>query len=379
MRRATGRLLLALGGAVLGIVVAEGMVRVFVPQPYITGDLRWESHPTVGFRLQPDCDVPGELGGRINRLGLRGPEIPDRKDGERRIMVLGDSFVYGVGVAEKAAFPTLLDQACVDLPTGDRARFINAGTIGYGTLRELAWLDTFGAEVDPDEVLLALFVGNDFVNNVLTEPPAIVDGKMVRRGGDDETQTDLRLKIWKNKSHIYRWWRRYTYNGPTQEKPKSRGGRPAVERGLGQRIGIYAAPGQAPAELTELVEGGYSETAKALDGVKAWCDGRGVPLRVVIVPDILQVDGDVKKEVTALFPSLRNKVMPRRPQWEVMQWCSDRGVAGLDLFPLMLEETQRRGSSLYLGYDPHWNEDGHAFAAAEIRKAFYPPPSTPGG
>lgn len=371
MRTLIARLFLVLAGTVLGVVGAEATVRVIAPQPYITGDLRWEAHPTVGFRLQPNIDVPGELGGSINRLGLRGPEIHAKEEGERRVMVLGDSFVYGVGVTEKETFPSVLNEIVADHESASRTHFVNAGTIGYGTWRELAWLEAFGDEVDPDEVLLALFVGNDFVNNVLTKPPAIVDGKMVRRGEEDETQTDLRLKIWKNKSHIYRWWRRYTYNGPTQDKQTNRGGKPAVERGLGQRIGIYAAPGKAPKEFADLIEDGYTETVKALDGVKAWCDEREVALRVVIVPDILQIDGDVKKEVSKRYPSLRNKVMPLRPQWEVMKWCEERGVSGLDLVPLFTKETQRRGESLYLGYDPHWNEDGHAFVADTLSKTFY--------
>ena len=41
---------------------------------------------------------------RINSLGLRGPEIPDKEDREIRLMSLGDSSVYGDGVREQYVF-----------------------------------------------------------------------------------------------------------------------------------------------------------------------------------------------------------------------------------------------------------------------------------
>jgi hypothetical protein len=37
---------------------------------------------------------------RIDALGLRGPEIGARKPGERRLLALGDSMVFGLGVDE---------------------------------------------------------------------------------------------------------------------------------------------------------------------------------------------------------------------------------------------------------------------------------------
>ena len=45
----------------------------------------------------------------INSLGLRGAEItPDKPAGIRRVAVLGDSFVWGIGAADDELFTTLL-------------------------------------------------------------------------------------------------------------------------------------------------------------------------------------------------------------------------------------------------------------------------------
>lgn len=375
MRKLLGRLALVLFGVLVGLLVTEAAVRVVAPQPLVTGYLRWENHPVVGFRLQPDTEIPGELGGRINHLGLRGGPIGDKAADEWRVLVIGDSFVYGAGVPEANAFPVALEQRLAGKPAamfnGKRVRCINAGTVGYGTAREATWLREFGDDVAPDEVLLAFFVGNDFSNNYSDYVPTIVDGRMVANYAG-ETRWRQKLRIGLYESHIYRWWRRVSYNTPGLDRPDGQTDNNAVERGLGARIGIYAAEGHTPDAVAEMIEGGFTKTDEALDVVRALCLERGLPLKVVVIPDILQVDGDVSAAVVKRFPGLRNHVDEARPQRAIERWCKERDVPCLDLLELMRRETKRTGESLYLGYDPHWNEKGHAFAAEVMARRLWP-------
>jgi len=66
-----------------------------------------------------------------NRHGLRDDEIAPRADFEKRIVVLGDSMIFGHGVNDDEAFPNQLE--AVFRSENRRVDVINAGVKGYGT------------------------------------------------------------------------------------------------------------------------------------------------------------------------------------------------------------------------------------------------------
>jgi len=91
-----------------------------------------------------------------NTLGARGPELPyERVDGRRRVVVLGDSLVWGFGVPDGQ---TLCDSLARALPDTD---VVNLGVAGYGTGQELMLLRHEGVRYEPDHVLLVFTLAND--------------------------------------------------------------------------------------------------------------------------------------------------------------------------------------------------------------------------
>ncbi len=96
---------------------------------------------------------------RHNSLGYRGPEYGARQAGTGRVALVGDSFVYGVGVSERDAIPgqvqVLLNERRV------RAEVINGGTAGtnleYGVARSRETMQNYRPDV---VVFVTLF--NDF-------------------------------------------------------------------------------------------------------------------------------------------------------------------------------------------------------------------------
>src|SRR6185503_9697752 len=110
---------LALGGTVLACLLLEGGTRALgVHFPGLTlpgqGDRgMWIYDATKGWTLTPGSTGVRYLGGpdagtiHVNSLGLRGPEWPvARQPGVARVLVFGDSFVFGVGVDEEHVFTT---------------------------------------------------------------------------------------------------------------------------------------------------------------------------------------------------------------------------------------------------------------------------------
>lgn len=129
---------------------------------------RWEG-PDGGldldgmlFRQRPGLDL--DLGShrlRTNALGLRGPEIALPKPPDHyRVLMVGDSVVYGWGVDDEDTFVRRLE---VEWNGRDDARtyeILNAGHLVYDTVQQLALLRELGPVVQPDLVVL-VYVVND--------------------------------------------------------------------------------------------------------------------------------------------------------------------------------------------------------------------------
>jgi lysophospholipase L1-like esterase len=97
----------------------------------------------------------------VNSLGLRGEEISLQKpDGVTRILVLGDSFTFGVYVDDQDTYPAVLQDLLRD--AGQHVEVINAGYAdGWDTDEHYAWLVNRGLEFSPDLIIYGFFIGND--------------------------------------------------------------------------------------------------------------------------------------------------------------------------------------------------------------------------
>ena len=104
---------------------------------------------------------------RTNSRGMVGPDLPATKaPGEFRIVVLGDSYTVGGQVPYEQTFPAVLEQQLRQRGYS-QVRVINAGVGGYTTYNEAGLLREDLSWLQPDLVVVAVFVGNDVAENVL--------------------------------------------------------------------------------------------------------------------------------------------------------------------------------------------------------------------
>jgi lysophospholipase L1-like esterase len=96
---------------------------------------------------------------RINSLGLRGPEPAARASVRRRVLVLGDSYVFGVGVDEPHLLTTQLAARL-----GADSEVVNGGVSGYSTDQELLLYRQLAPRLAPDLVILVI-CDNDVTAN----------------------------------------------------------------------------------------------------------------------------------------------------------------------------------------------------------------------
>jgi lysophospholipase L1-like esterase len=113
--------------------------------------LTYQLHPQTLFGIRPGSRE--DIGPYGNRLS--GRPLPSKP--RHRVVLLGDSFAFGVNVA-----PTQTLSAALERCLGPEAEVINLGVAGYGPDQSLAQLRTLAPRLKPTAVVLALFPGNDF-------------------------------------------------------------------------------------------------------------------------------------------------------------------------------------------------------------------------
>lgn len=167
MRGFLGGLALAAAGVVAALAIAEIALHILIAQPdfYI-----YDRH--VGWTLNPGAagwqHQEGTAWLQINREGLRGPEVSERKPpGTVRIAVLGDSFTEAQQVALESTFCIVMQRKLGECLTPHPVQVLNFGVDGYGTTQELITLQRRAWRFDPDAVVLAFFTGNDLRNNTV--------------------------------------------------------------------------------------------------------------------------------------------------------------------------------------------------------------------
>jgi GDSL-like lipase/acylhydrolase family protein len=147
---------------------AVGLRYPRLPRPGESGDRGlWVYHASRGWAPAPGATGTAFLGGpdraevRINSLGLRGPELSRVPPaGRRRVLVLGDSFVFGVGVDEGHTFSAELAREL-----GEAYEVVNAGVSGYSTDQEYLLFQELGQPLGASLVVLVM-CDNDFAGNV---------------------------------------------------------------------------------------------------------------------------------------------------------------------------------------------------------------------
>ncbi len=140
------------------LLLAELGVRLLlgVPSAERLPLLMMRANPHRGWEMLPGLHYTYQYPVRVNALGLRGPELADKAEGEIRVLALGDSLVYGQGVGDEETLPAELERALEERDSGSWT-VINAGHRAYDTRQELALLEELGPRLEPDVVLLCWY------------------------------------------------------------------------------------------------------------------------------------------------------------------------------------------------------------------------------
>lgn len=314
-----------------------------------------------------------------NSRGFRTPEYdPDPDPGVPRIVVLGDSFTYSSSfVPWSWMWPMEMERRLEDL-TGGPVEVINLGVPAVGPRFELRLWELEGARLDPDWVILAFFVGNDFTDESGRELIPTREGFWVRHS--------LTFRLARN---LLRLWRqRRAADAPWPEPPSSS----RYERGGFELPGARAAydpddgwydDEDAFLRLErdrlllcarahrERFESLFTDVAPVLIRLHRQVRASGAELAVLIIPDELQVDPDLLDRLLERFDIPRDQVDVDYPQERLADLFEAEGIPFYDALPALREETRER--RLYKPMDTHWNAEGNLFVGRRMAKFLVSP------
>jgi lysophospholipase L1-like esterase len=188
--------MLVLISSLIALIAAEVVYRLFLGNEH-----QYSVSPTSNqynfYQFDPKlgwANTPGASGTyrrsefsyriSINNYGMRQSPVDKKKaTAKYRIAVLGDSFVWGIGINDEHRLTEILERM---LPY---VEVLNFGTSGYSPVQYFLMLDDV-IEFQPDLVVIVFCLGNDFIDNVLYQryryykPYAVVDknGKLKIKG-----------------------------------------------------------------------------------------------------------------------------------------------------------------------------------------------------
>lgn len=311
--------------------------------------------PRVGHRLQPGArtrfatsEFATDIA--INRQGVRGPEIGAKQPGERRVAVLGDSLVLAVQVPQPQTFVQgLEDRLNARAGAGVTWRAINGGVQGYGPVEELLFYREVVGALDPDVLLVMVFVANDAIETIdsawrldasveaRVRAQAEATGAVRRMVRRSMVLQQVRLRV----NDVIDWLRPAA---PTVSRP----------------LATYLA--DPPAEVAR----GIALARDVLRQLASDAGARGTRVGLVLVPARFQINdtdyGHMRRTVEAAGGTLRRDAATER----FAAALAPLGLPMLDLLPILRAQPDPAG--LFFEENIHFTARGHAVVADALAR-----------
>ncbi len=283
------------------------------PLPLRVPDGEGGAYPTGPGRLvHYDYDVEWTVGAH----GFRERDPVPKRAGERRALLLGDSFAAGVGVELGSRFGDVWFRE-----TGRAGRGETLWTLASswcGTAQSAAILRGVGRAYEVDEIVLAFYGGNDLEDN---------EGWRRKVAGTAAPPSGS-FRIWlRERSRLATFVWVYGLRSFASFRP------PAIH---------------SKETLDEL----WPDTDRALGELLEAAAGR--PLRVWYLPNVSEWDDALWEEVLARHSIADPVRTGARDRLE--DWCRAHGVPFADATPFLAGS---RAQDLVFPVDPHWNAEGH--------------------
>jgi lysophospholipase L1-like esterase len=300
--------------------------------------------PRVGHRLRPGATArytTTEFSSDIviNAQGVRddrpiGPKAPN----ERRVVILGDSLVLSVQVDLQTTFAKQLERGLNATGTGFDWRVVNAGVQGYGPVDEWLFYKNVVDPLDPDLVLIMVFVGNDAVEAHDKQSWIDADGPPAS-GGADVAAGQLRRIIRSSMvlQHVrFRWdLLKLAVEGPGAERPLT---------------SYLESP---PADVID----GLAVSRRAFSLIADKAAARGARTAFVLMPARFQTDDADHARLDAIVTAGGDTLLRHAATERFQHALAPLALPTLDLLPVLQAQPERQ--ELFFQENVHLTPRGH--------------------
>ena len=326
--------LLCVGALELGIRILRPQKPSWLPTYKSDPVLHWVNLPNHQWAIDVGeaqwTIYTDENGFRVGKDGAIRRNLP-------AVLWLGDSFAFGNAVDYEQSFVGLLN---AERPP--RYSFVNAAVGGWGPIQYRQQLEILlDKGLQPAEVFVATFVGNDFHDCVYDKNIPVRDGIL---GVDAGWRSEVKLR-----SQLYRVLSNFYHRHAK------------VPMNFVQNEFEMAQPSNWESGLLRQARNRYREEFEKIARVTR---EHAIPLTAVIVPSKQIVDAASGK--TIAHPSEIQSFQPGFPVEVAKTIFQELGIRYIDLTDsLRAEPTERT----YFRFDGHWTPQGHRIVERTILAA----------
>jgi hypothetical protein len=337
----------------IAIAICEVLLRIFLPQ--ISNHVRmFEADPTLGWKFISNGKwkivYPGGIRNviEINSMGFRDHSPP--ADKKRKLLVLGDSFVSNISVKDDEVFTEVMEDQLQNYDV------LNFGVVGYGQVQEYLLLQKWIKEIKPDVVLLIIYFGNDFIDNIgaywgISRPYASLEGQdsvlviHPESHPQSKNQQSDSLGIFAN-SHL----------------------NILLTRSLNKIVQEYDSS-LAPPEfyscqwpVSERQDLMFRIMGELLLKIANLGKENDVPVVFALAPSLVQIKDELWESFLKKNIIYQKKFLRSLPNDRLMEFSKRHDLLMLDLFPRLHQES-KTNVNLYHPVEQHWTKEGNRVVA----------------
>lgn len=280
----------------------------------------------------------------LNSRGYKDTEFQEKKEGSFRILALGDSFTFG-NVPYSKSYIRLLEQK-LNAETPE-LEIVNLGLPGIGFREYLAILAREGIALEPDMLLLSLFVGDD-----------ILQSKARKYYSYSYLFSGLNTLIKERQQYQ---GRAYHSAGDYCDTCRVSSEKDLMDLEK-ERLFLYQ-------KGNKLLTSHLTHTKYYLHKIMELCEQHNITPVVVLLPTVLQINTSLRNNVQSSFSETR--MVEVDWQWEqpnnlLAGYLRENNIQYIDLLQSF---TRQSNNNLYRNGDIHWNIAGHSLAAEIVAAA----------
>jgi len=259
-------------------------------------------------------------------------------------------------VQEAEAYGQVLERL-LNTSAEQKVEVVNTGVGGWSPFQYAQFLKHYGAQYEPDLVLVGLFVGNDVYLDQFSVEQTLtaVMGRRVSRAAAAKPGIGLRVWVYEH-SHIYRALMSSKPGDQTYLRPDNNC---TVFSAIYLRIQKERVSAHLARPSSELLAHMESSIAE-IETMRLLAEQMGAELVVAIFPDENQLNTDLQAR---LIPAEELADYDfDMPQRYLRERFKALGIRNLDLLDVIRSDPR----CLYMN-DTHWVPAGHALVAEQLR------------